>query len=56
MVRIEAETRRVVLGTRADLARRTLIAGEANWLIDPPSNRCGASPKSATSTAPRRAK
>ena len=42
VVRIEAETHRVVLGTRADLARDTLTAGEANWLIDPPTEplRC----------------
>lgn len=36
VVRIEAETRRVVLGTKADLARWELTASACNWLIDPP--------------------
>ncbi|NLX96615.1 MAG: tRNA 2-thiouridine(34) synthase MnmA [Rhodopirellula sp.] len=42
VVRLEAETRRVVVGTREELARKELTAGEANWLIDPPSDvfRC----------------
>lgn len=33
VVRIEPVTRRVVLGTHEDLARRELIAREANWLV-----------------------
>ena len=33
MVRIEADTRRVVIGTREDLARRELTASGANWLV-----------------------
>jgi len=36
VVRIEPETRRVVLGRREELARRELTAGEANWLVDEP--------------------
>ena len=42
VVEIDAETRRVVLGTRDELARRSLAAGEANWLVDPPADplRC----------------
>ncbi len=36
VVRLEPETRRVVLGSRDDLAQRELTAREANWLIDPP--------------------
>lgn len=34
VVRIERETRRVVLGSREELGRRTLTAGECNWLVD----------------------
>ncbi len=37
VVRIEANTRRVVVGTRAELARWDLTASGANWLIDPPA-------------------
>ena len=36
VVRLEPETRRVVVGTLDDLARRELTAAGANWLIDPP--------------------
>lgn len=35
VVRIEPETRRVVLGDRAELGRAELNAAEANWLVDP---------------------
>jgi len=34
VVRIEPETRRVVIGTRNDLARTTLEADRANWLCE----------------------
>lgn len=34
VVRVEPETRRVVLGEHADLARHTLEADRLNWLID----------------------
>ena len=34
VVRIEPETRRVVIGTRTELARHELTAGDANWLTD----------------------
>jgi tRNA-specific 2-thiouridylase len=37
VVRIEPAGRRVVLGTRDELARRELTASEANWLIEPPT-------------------
>ncbi len=37
VTRIEADTRRVVIGRREELARRELIADRANWLIDPPA-------------------
>lgn len=37
VVAIEPQTRRVVVGTRNELARSGLTAGRANWLIDPPT-------------------
>ena len=37
VLRLEAGTRRVVVGPRAALGRRALEAGEVNWLIDPPA-------------------
>jgi tRNA-specific 2-thiouridylase len=37
VVRIEPETNRVVLGEKAELARGSLSANEANWLVDPQS-------------------
>jgi len=37
VVRIEPESRRVVVGTLDDLARRELVAGQANWLVNPPA-------------------
>ncbi len=36
VVRLEPETRRVVVGRLDDLARRELVAAEANWLVAPP--------------------
>jgi tRNA-uridine 2-sulfurtransferase len=38
VVRLEPESRRVVVGTLDDLARRELTAAQANWLIDPPQS------------------
>ena len=35
VVRIEAESKRVVLGSREELARRELTAADCNWLIEP---------------------
>jgi tRNA-uridine 2-sulfurtransferase len=42
VVRIEPDTRRVVIGQRDDLARRELTADRTNWLADPPAGpfRC----------------
>ncbi|MBX3444478.1 MAG: tRNA 2-thiouridine(34) synthase MnmA [Planctomyces sp.] len=37
VVRIEPETRRVVIGTRDELGRRELTADRLNWLVDPPA-------------------
>ncbi|MGB9689123.1 tRNA 2-thiouridine(34) synthase MnmA [Thermogutta sp.] len=37
VVRLEPDTRRVVVGTREDLARWELTASEANWLVEPPT-------------------
>jgi tRNA-specific 2-thiouridylase len=39
VVRIDAASRQVVLGTREDLSRRGLTANGANWFL-PPSGRC----------------
>jgi tRNA-specific 2-thiouridylase len=42
VLRIEADTHRVVIGTREELGRATFFAGRTNWLIDEPSGplRC----------------
>jgi tRNA-specific 2-thiouridylase len=37
VVRLEAETRRVVIGERDDLATTRIFAQRANWLVDEPS-------------------
>ena len=44
VVRIEAETRRVIIGDREELSRHELTACRTNWLADPPSGsfRCEA--------------
>ena len=39
VVRIEPDTRRVVIGEHSELARRELMAAQANWLIEPPTGR-----------------
>ncbi len=39
VVRIEPQQRRVVIGTKEDLARSELIAAGANWLVDEPTGR-----------------
>ncbi len=42
VVRLEPRTRRVVVGTFEELARRELTAASANWLVEPPRHafRC----------------
>ncbi len=44
VVRIEPDTRRVVIGEKHELARSKLTASDVNWLIDPPKGpfRCTA--------------
>ncbi|KAA0137941.1 tRNA 2-thiouridine(34) synthase MnmA [Gimesia chilikensis] len=44
VIKIEPETKRVVIGTRDDLARKSLEANRSNWLIDSPGSelRCQA--------------
>ena len=44
VIRIEADTRRVVIGERHELGRRELTAGRTNWLVSAPreSFRCQA--------------
>jgi tRNA-specific 2-thiouridylase len=37
VIRLEAATRQVVIGTKHELSRNELTAREANWLIDPPT-------------------
>ena len=56
VVRIEAATRRVVLGTKEDLARHDLTAAEANWLVDPrlPAGNSLARSRSAIGAKPSR--
>jgi tRNA-uridine 2-sulfurtransferase len=38
VIRIEPETRQVVLGTKQDLEETRLIAHDVNWLTDPPTS------------------
>ena len=38
VVRIEPDSRRVVIGTKDELARSQLTAAESNWLIDEPAH------------------
>jgi tRNA-specific 2-thiouridylase len=39
VVRIEPQTRRVVIGEKHELARDELTAARTNWLVDPPAGR-----------------
>jgi len=59
VVRIEPETRRVVIGEKEDLRRQSLFAQRLNWLVEPPTAplRCLAqirynSPATAASVEP----
>ena len=54
VVRIERQTRRVVIGQREDLARRALTADRTNWLADPPAGpfRCQAKIRYNAQAAP----
>jgi tRNA-specific 2-thiouridylase len=36
VIRLEPDSRRVVIGTREQLARSEFTAGDVNWLVDPP--------------------
>ena len=55
VTKIEADTRRVVIGRREELARHELTANRVNWLIDPTSRlRFAQTCKSATTAPPRR--
>ncbi|MDZ4780509.1 MAG: tRNA 2-thiouridine(34) synthase MnmA [Planctomycetia bacterium] len=55
VVRIEAETRRVVIGEREDLARSEVSANRTNWLIEPPSGSLECSVKIRYLSTPVRA-
>ncbi len=37
VVRLEPDSRRVVIGSREELARHELVVAEANWLVEPPA-------------------
>ncbi|QDU97468.1 tRNA 2-thiouridine(34) synthase MnmA [Lignipirellula cremea] len=58
VVTIDPEERRVVIGKKEDLARSSLLAGQTNWLIDPPTEpfaceakiRYNSPPQPATAT------
>jgi len=54
VVRIETDSHRVVIGSRADLARSTLTADRTNWLADPPVGpfRCQAKIRYNAGAAP----
>jgi tRNA-specific 2-thiouridylase len=54
VLRVEAGTRRIVVGPRAALGRQALEAGEVNWLIPPPSGaiRCAAKLRGREAPAP----
>ena len=54
VVRIEPDTKRVVIGKREDLARADLTADRTNWLVDPPSGpfRCQAKIRYNAQAAP----
>jgi len=54
VVRIDADSRRVVIGSRDDLARRQLTARQLNWLVDLPAGpfRCQAKIRYNAQAAP----
>ena len=54
VVRIEAETKRVVIGTADELLRDELTANRTNWLIDPPTTprACSVKIRYASKPAP----
>jgi tRNA-specific 2-thiouridylase len=54
VVRLEADTRRVVLGRKEELARGELTADQTNWLIAPPAGplRCTAQIRYNSAAAP----
>jgi len=49
VVRIEAASRRVVIGTQAELARSELCAAEANWLMSRAEEKVGSGQRAAGS-------
>jgi tRNA-specific 2-thiouridylase len=52
VVRIEAETCRVVVGPREELARQSLTAAGVNWLVEPPAAPFACQVKIRYRTAP----
>ena len=57
VIRIDAESRQVVIGPRESLGRRELTANQCNWLVDPPGNsfRCRAQIRYNSPAVPARA-
>jgi tRNA-specific 2-thiouridylase len=52
VVRIEAQTKKVVIGRQEELARRELTASDCNWHIDPPAGAFPCSAKIRYNTPP----
>lgn len=57
VVRLEPETRRVVIGALSDLGRQELTASQTNWLVEPPRGpfRCLAQIRYNSAAAPAEA-
>lgn len=57
VVRIEADSRRVVIGRRDELARPSIVAAQCNWLVDRPTGpfRCSVQIRYNSDAAPARA-
>jgi tRNA-specific 2-thiouridylase len=57
VLRIDAETRNVVIGKRDELARNQLTANRTNWLVDPPAGAfvCQAKIRYNSTAAPAQA-
>jgi tRNA-specific 2-thiouridylase len=52
VVRIEPESKRVVIGRHEELARRELTAANCNWLVDPPAGTFHCAAKIRYNTPP----
>src|SRR5436853_155947 len=52
VVRIEPETKKIVIGRQEELARSELTASDCNWLVDPPPGEFSCSAKIRYNTPP----